>query len=128
MLNEIAQEIHENAKSNGFFYSVYKNTGEMLCLVHLEISKALEADRENNHCTGDLPDGFLADIGNGELDDEQFRLMYEKNIKGAFEDELANTIIQVLNICAYKEIDINNHLKIKMRYNTLRSEKHGKAY
>ena len=70
----------------------------------------------------------MADIGNGELDDEQFRLMYEKNIKGSFEDELANTIIQVLNICAYKEIDINNHLKIKMRYNTLRSEKHGKAY
>jgi len=49
MLNKLATEIHENSKSKGFFDSE-KNIGEMLCLIHSEVSEALEADRINKYC------------------------------------------------------------------------------
>ena len=48
MINELAKEIHENAKSKGFFDSE-KNIGEMLCLIHSEVSEALEADRKGHY-------------------------------------------------------------------------------
>lgn len=39
MINRIAEEIHRNAKNKGF-YEVKKNIGEMLCLIHSEVSEA----------------------------------------------------------------------------------------
>lgn len=50
MLNELAQQVHQNAKDKGLFDSE-KNIGEMLCLIHSEVSEALEADRKNYHTT-----------------------------------------------------------------------------
>lgn len=45
MINELSKQIHENAKNKGF-YEDEKNIGEMLCLIHSEVSEALEADRK----------------------------------------------------------------------------------
>lgn len=50
MINKLSQQIHENAISKGFF-DKEKNIGEMLCLIHSEVSEALEADRNDNYCT-----------------------------------------------------------------------------
>ena len=41
------------------------------------------------------------------------RYLYLKN---TFEDELADVIIRVLDLCAFKGIDIESHIKAKMRY------------
>jgi cell fate (sporulation/competence/biofilm development) regulator YlbF (YheA/YmcA/DUF963 family) len=49
MINQLAKEVHENAKAKGFF-DKEKNIGEMLALIHSEVSEALEADRKNKYC------------------------------------------------------------------------------
>ena len=131
MLNELAIKIHENAKSKGFF-DCEKNIGEMLCLIHSEVSEALEADRKN-HYTKLKEDWYikgLADPNYGAsfCGNEAFKNEFENSVKNTFEDELADVIIRVLDLCAFKGIDIENHIKAKMRYNASRPHKHGKAY
>ena len=132
MLNQLATEIHENAKSKGFFDSE-KNIGEMLCLIHSEVSEALEADRIGLNARWDDYQHFLnktdADLIHcGEKAGTQFKTAFEGCIKNTFEDEMADIIIRVLVLCAYKGIDIERHIKAKMRYNASRPHKHGKSY
>ena len=130
MLNELSKQVHENAKSKGFFDSE-KNIGEMLCLIHSEVSEALEADRKNHYAeVGTLVIKGLADknFGISFNDDSVFKHVFETDVKNTFQDELADVIIRVLDLCAFKEIDIESHIKAKMRYNAMREHKHGKAY
>jgi len=128
MINELGKLIHENAKSKGFFDSK-KNTGEMLCLIHSEVSEALEADRNNHHAAKSRN---LDDIDISELTDTNtklyFRQEFEVAIKNSFEDELADVMIRVMDLAAYKGIDLEYHIKMKMAYNSTREYKHGKAY
>ena len=121
MLNELAKEIHDNAKSKGFFDSE-KNIGEMLCLIHSEVSEALEADRKCHYTT------YNMNVINGWVKDLDFKSEFSKNVKNTFEDELADVVIRVLDLCAFKGIDIESHIKAKMRYNSMREHKHGKSY
>ena len=49
-------------------------------------------------------------------------------IKDSFEDELVDTIIRILNLCGYYNIDIDEHIRLKMKYNQMRQNMHGKNY
>ncbi|HET6224629.1 MAG TPA: hypothetical protein VFF27_00025 [Bacteroidia bacterium] len=124
MLNELSKEIHENAKSKGF-YEDKKNTGEMLALIHSEVSEALEADRLKRYCQLSKPD---QNVLMGWTHDNAFKIDYKDKVKGSFDEEMADIIIRVLDMCAFKDIDIDLHIKAKMRYNSAREHKHGKAY
>lgn len=124
MLNELSKQVHENAKSKGFFDSE-KNIGEMLCLIHSEVSEALEADRKNHYA--DL-DEFEKDIKETVDEEQYFCGYFATSIKNSFEDELADVIIRVLDLCAFKGIDIEKHIELKIRYNSMREHKHGKLY
>lgn len=121
MINQLAQQVHENAKSKGF-YDSEKNIGEMLCLIHSEVSEALEADRKERYSTGDT------ETINSHNDDDIFNAYFKANIKDTFEDELADIMIRVMDLAAYKGINLEQHIKAKMRYNSLREHKHGKKY
>lgn len=44
-INELAREIHENARNKGF-YDVKVSVPQSLCLIHSEVSEALEAHRD----------------------------------------------------------------------------------
>lgn len=121
MINKLAQEIHENAKAKGF-YEKERNIGEALCLIHSEVSEALEADRKNLHTKANI---FAV---NGWTADADFTDSFKNNVKDTFEDELADTMIRVMDLAAYKGIDLEEHIKAKMRYNSLREHKHGKNY
>ena len=94
----------------------------MLCLIHSEVSEALEADRKSHYTNSNMS------VINGWVSDEDFKHHFENKVKNSFEDELADTIIRVLDLCAFKGIDIQAHIKAKMRYNALRPHKHGKKY
>lgn len=130
MLNELAKQIHENAKSKGF-YNGEKNTGELLCLIHSEVSEALEADRKKLYTNvSEIKLKGLADknYGTSFYDDEIFKDFFTTCVKNTFEDELADVVIRVLDMCAYRGIDIESHIKAKMRYNSSRKFMHGKSY
>jgi len=124
MINELAVEIHRNAVNKGF-YDDKKNIGEMLCLIHSEVSEALEADRKNNYA--DLP-YFEKNMNETINEEKYFKSYFAESIKDSFEDELADVVIRVLDLCAFKKIDIEKHIKLKMKYNAMREHKHGKLY
>jgi len=123
-MNELAKLIHQNAKEKGFF-DKEKNIGEMLCLIHSEVSEALEADRNDNYCS---LDESKMNVLMGWVDDKDFEHNYKCFVKGSFEEEMADIIIRVLDLCAFKRIDIDRHVRAKMRYNSMRKKYHGKKY
>ena len=101
MINELAKQVHENAKAHGFF-DKEKNIGEMLCLIHSEVSEALEADRKGKYLSQDVS---VSHIYYNDEDDE-FQYDYANAVKGSFEEELADIIIRVMDLAAFKNIDL----------------------
>lgn len=120
MINQLSIQIFENNKAKGF-YDTDRNIGEMLCLIHSEVSEALECDRKNK--TISHSPEYVA-----EQEGEKFKDCFERFIKDTFEDELADIMIRVMDLAAYKEIDLEKHIALKMRYNAMRPHKHGKLY
>jgi NTP pyrophosphatase (non-canonical NTP hydrolase) len=121
MINKLAREIQQNNVRKGF-YEEEKNIGEMLALIHSEVSEALEADRKDHYFQGDIQSIL------NEKEDETFKEAFNKQVKSSFEDELADIMIRVMDLAAYKGVDLESHILVKMRYNALREYKHGKKY
>ncbi len=119
-LNQLRDEIHEYAISKGF-WDKERETGTRLMLCVSELAEAMEADRNV----------LYADLELIEKDKENFidfKWSFENSIKDTFEDELADTIIRILDLCGAKGIDIEKHIELKMKYNATRERMHGKKY
>lgn len=123
-LNALACAIYERNVQKGF-YEKEKNIGEMLCLIHSEVSEALEADRNRSYAMLTEPQRNVL-MGWSRSDD--FIDDYKGKVKGTFEEEMADIFIRLLDMCAFKGIDIEFHVKAKMRYNLSREKYHGKKY
>lgn len=128
MINELAKQIHQNNIQKGFFEDV-KNIGEMLCLIHSEVSEALECDRKGKYYEEPIIKGGL-NIKEAikEESDSWYENYFAGIVKDTFEDELADIMIRVMDLAAFKNVDLELHIKAKMRYNSLREYKHGKKY
>lgn len=124
MIKQLVKEAHENSKSKGF-YDNPKNIGEMIALIHSEVSEALEADRENRYAHLNKSE---ENVLMGWVGDEDYITDYKEKIKGRFEEEMADIVIRVMDMCGYKGIDLEFHIRAKMRYNASRPHKHGKKY
>ena len=122
MINELSEKIHEVNVTNGFYESK-KNIGEMIALIHSEVSEALEADRKDRF-TGPESITSILDID----DDVDFKAQFNKSVKDSFEDELADAMIRIMDLAAYMQIDLESHINAKVRFNSLRPYKHGKKY
>ncbi len=123
MINKLAKQIHETAKAKGF-YNPPPTIAEKIALIHSEVSEALEADRDNRHTP--IPQVTLQAMHL--VPNDHYKHQFGQNIKNTFEDELADIMIRVMDLAAYKNIDLESHIRAKMRYNTLREYKHGKKY
>ena len=89
-------EIHKLAIRKGW-YEERRSIPESLCLMHSEISEALE--------------GYRNDIPEGE--------------KGWIGEELADVIIRIFDMCQYLGIDVIKEVEKKYKVNTKRPYRHG---
>jgi NTP pyrophosphatase (non-canonical NTP hydrolase) len=90
------KEIHKLAVEKGW-YDLERPVPELLCLIHSEISEALEAYR--NH----TPEGE----------------------KGCISEELADAIIRIFDMAEYLKIDIIEAVNKKHEKNKERPYRHG---
>ena len=126
-LNELRDSIHKNAVEHGFYDEEQKPhseavhhafTAQKIALIHSELSEALEADRKNKH----------ADNHANADDAQSYCEWFSRTIKDTFEDELADALIRILDLCGAMNIDIDMLVEMKMKYNEFRPRKHGKEY
>lgn len=124
-LNDLAAKIFENNKRKGFHnLDVKPNVGERLMLVVSELGEALEADRTGKKCDPVQLAWFYSTTDESHALDEHF----PEHIKNTFEDEIADSIIRLLDTAALLGIDIEGHILAKLCYNQTRPYKHGKQY
>lgn len=97
---------------------------QKLMLTVSELAEALEADRKDRI----VRTGSVAKIANAIQDDAAFSLYFKDEIKDTYEDELADAFIRILDQCGGYGIDIESHVRAKLRFNSLRPHKHGKSY
>lgn len=131
-LNELAKQINKTAREHGF-WEADRNFGEMLALIHSEVSEALEEHRSGN------PNVWY-------LHDKSCRLVEENPAINMFKStwneptcscipkpegtavELADALIRILDTMHSLDVDIDKVVSHKMQYNDSRPYKHGRAY
>lgn len=101
--NKQAIEIHRTAKEKGW-WDEDRNDGEILALIHSEVSEALEALRQGNPSDKKLP---------------QF-----KNV----EVELADVVIRIMDYAMARHYRVAEAIEAKADYNKSRPHKHGKNF
>jgi len=120
--NELASEIHEANKAKGF-WDMERTNIECLALAAGECHEAIEADRKGKYMK-------LSERSKEQQDavDEIFIPMFKNHVKDTMEDEIADAIIRLLDFCSARNIDIDWHIRNKLRYNSTRERLHGKKY
>jgi len=94
------RECYLAAREKGF-WEQDRNVGEMLMLVVSELGEAIEAHRRSH---------------------------FGMEQKDTFEDEIADTIIRLFDLCGGLGIDLEKQMEWKISFNKSREKRHGKAY
>lgn len=129
-IRDLVTQAGEGSLAKGFTSAV--ETGTRLMLIVSELSEALEADRKKRNAS--LKD-YLNDIANPAYSslteaeyDQACHSHFEHRIKDTFEDEIADAVIRLGDLCFRYGIDLETYVKLKLEYNRLRPYKHGKEY
>lgn len=102
-INQLSKEIHQENIEAGWWTDLVtgqkkdRNVGELLCLIHSEISEAMEGYRKN------LPDD---------------KLPHRK----MFEVELADTLIRIFDLAGAYKLDLEGAIEEKRQYNNKRED------
>jgi len=127
-IQELTELAHKNSISKGFWDQEF-NMGQSLMLIVSEVSEALEADRKDQFANMKLFNKMMEGWDEGHYAyDNAFKMAFVAHIKNTVEDELSDAVIRIMDLAAYKGIDLERHIKLKMKYNSMREYKHGKKY
>jgi len=96
-VNDLVFLCHGLAKDAGWHDGHQRETGTLLCLIHSEISEAMEGDRKNK------------------MDDH---LPHRK----MFEVELADAMIRICDLAGREGLDLGGALVEKLKYNQRRAD------
>ncbi len=127
MINELATQVYEQNKLKGF-WDDKKNKGEMLMLIVSELAGALEADRKGRVADTTYIREMIKDGYTWKDSEHSFTSAFQRDIKDTFEDEIADTVIRLLDLAGGLDIDLDFHIRQKLAYNKTRPFKHGKKY
>jgi hypothetical protein len=54
--------------------------------------------------------------------------LFRTHVKDTFEDEIADAVIRIFDLCGGLGIDLERHIMMKDMYNETRARLHGKQY
>lgn len=118
-LNRLSKQFNEFVVKAGFDNN---DVPLRTALIHSEISEAFEAFRKDKFAN--LTEA-QKNVLSGWINDSDFKSNFEAIAKDTFEDELADSIIRLLDLVGKLNIDIEYHISQKMRYNETRGFKYG---
>lgn len=103
VLNDGCNIVHDWAKKKGW-WDEPRNDGELIALMHSELSEALEFMRHGNPPDDKVPQhsGVAA--------------------------EMADCVIRIMDFCGHHGIDLGKVIRDKHAYNCGRPHKHGKKF
>jgi len=132
-INTLIKLAHEKAK-NGGWWDAERNVPELLMLIVSELSEGLEALRKDHYAdkkvVTDLYNDLVVNSHDEEfvLNESDWKASFEKSVKNSFEDELADVAIRLFDLCGGLNVDLEKHIDLKMKYNSMRGYKHGKKF
>ena len=103
IINSLTKKAHQNAIAHGW-WNEERSFGEIIALMHSELSEALEYDRKGNGQSDHIPE-FTG-----------------------VEEELADVVIRIFDYCGRKNLRLGEAIIAKMQFNESRPYKHGKRY
>lgn len=130
-INELVKKAHTCAIEKGFYQKPVE-FGTALMLITSELSEALEADRNDRRSNLKAFEVLLKDSDNLDFTKDELSEYLSNNfelmMKDTLEDELADAVIRICDLCGHLNIDLEKHIEHKLNYNKLRGAKHGKRY
>lgn len=101
-LNALRDRAYKNACEHGFHDQELSNE-HCLCLVISELMEAVEADRKGKRFNKDAKETYEL------IQNVKFcKVIFDNYIKGSVEEELADAVIRLLDLCGLRKIELEN--------------------